>query len=134
MLFIFCWFIFAAQNVFYMTPKQAILAALNGEITRPQLMEYCGIVNKGDKYVYKRKYAVKKEFAPPTLDECIEFFKSKDYNKEGANKFYEYYTVANWKDAKGKQVLNWKQKAIGNWFREEFRIKPTHTMYKPLNL
>ncbi|MFZ1389457.1 MAG: hypothetical protein WAS34_18895 [Thiolinea sp.] len=117
-----------------MTPKQAILAALNGEITRAKLMEYCGIVNKDGKYVYKRKEVVKKEFTPPSIDEVVSFFIAKGYSKEGGNKFYDYYTVADWKDAKGKQVLNWKQKAIGNWFREEFKIKPTHTMYKPLNI
>lgn len=117
-----------------MTIKQAILAALNGEITRPQLMEYCGIVNKDGKYVYKRKEAVKKEFVPPTLEQCVEFFKSKDYNKEGAKKFYDYYTVADWKDAKGKQVLNWKQKAIGNWFREEYRVKAVQAMHKNIDI
>jgi len=115
-----------------MTPKQAILAALNGEITRPQLMEYCGIINVDGKYKYKRKEVVKKEFAAPTIKECIDFFNSKGFNNEGAGKFYHYYTIANWKDAKGKQVLNWKQKAIGNWFREEFKIKAP--MYKKLNI
>ena len=117
-----------------MTPKQAILAALNGEITRPQLMEHCGIVNKDGKYVLKRKERVKVEFIPPTLDEATAFFKLKGYNKEGAKKFFDYYTAANWKDSKGKQVIFWKQKAIGNWFRDEYKIKPTHTMYKPLNI
>lgn len=115
-----------------MTPKQAILSALNGEITRSQLMEHCGIVNKGGKYVLKRKEKVKKEFIAPTLEDAIAFFASKGYSKEGATKFHEYYTVANWKDAKGKQVLNWKQKAIGNWFRDEYKIKPA--MYKSLNI
>lgn len=115
-----------------MTPKQAILAALNGEISRPQLMEYCGIVRKGEKYVYKRKERGKIEFVPPTLDEAIAYFNLKGYNKEGAKKFYDYYTAANWKDSKGKQVIFWKQKAIGNWFREEYKIKAP--MYKSLNI
>ena len=117
-----------------MTPKQAILAALNGEITRSQLMEYCGIVNKGGKYVLKRKERVKVEFIPPTLDEATAFFNLKGYNKEGAKKFYDYYTAANWKDSKGKQVLFWKQKAIGNWFRDEYKIKAVQAMHKNIDI
>lgn len=115
-----------------MSPKQILLAALNGEATRQQLIDAFGIVNKDGKYVLKRKEVAKKEFTPPSLEEVVSFFISKGYSKEGANKFYEYYTVADWKDAKGKQVLNWKQKAIGNWFREEYKVKAP--MYKTLNI
>ena len=117
-----------------MTPKQVLLAALNGDATRQDLLNAWGIVKKEGKYVYKRKERVKIHFIPPTLDESIAFFNLKGYNKEGAKKFFDYYTEANWKDAKGKQVLFWKQKAIGNWFREEFKIKAVHTMYKPLDI
>lgn len=117
-----------------MTIKQAILAALNGEITRPQLMEYCGIVNKDGKYVYKRKEVAKKEFTPPSLDEVVSFFIAKGYSKEGAKKAYDYYTLGEWKDANDKLVKNWKQKMFANWFKDEYKIKPTHTMYKPLNI
>ena len=115
-----------------MTPKQVLINALNGDATRQELIDAFGIINKDGKYVAKRKEATKKQFTPPTLDEAISFFKSKDYNKEGATKFYDYYKEADWKDSKGKQVLNWKQKAIGNWFREEYKIKAP--MYKTLNI
>jgi len=120
-----------------MTPKQVLIKALNGEATRQELIDAFGIVNKGGVYVAKRKEVAKKEFVPPTLEQCVDFFKSKDYNKEGAKKFFDYYSTPNdkgitWVDAKGKQVLNWKQKAIGNWFRDEFKIKAP--MYKTLNI
>lgn len=107
-----------------MTPRQALLAAMNGEITRPQLMEYCGIVKKEDKYVYKRKETVKKEFVPPALQEVIDFFRVNGYNEAGAKKAYQYYSVAGWKDSKGKPVVNWKQKMIANWFKDEYKSAP----------
>lgn len=115
-----------------MTPKQAILAALNEEIKRPQLLEYCGIVKKGDKYVYKRKESIKRTFVPPSVNEVIAFFRLKGYSDIGARKAFEYYSIANWKDAKGNQIINWKQKMIGNWFRDEFKVKAP--MYKTLNI
>jgi len=117
-----------------MTPKQAILAALNGEITRSQLMEHCGIINKGGKYVLKRKEVAKKEFTPPSLDEVVSFFIAKGYSKEGAKKAYDYYTLGEWKDGKGNQVKNWKQKMFANWFKDEYKINSTHTMYKKLDI
>lgn len=117
-----------------MTPKQAILAALNGEITRPQLMEYCGIIRKGDKYIYKRKPTVLKEFIPPTYQEVEDYFILKGYNKIGARKAYEYYTIGDWKDSKGNQVKNWKQKMFSNWLKDEYLAKPTHSMYKKLDI
>lgn len=117
-----------------MTPKQAILSALNGKITRQQLMDYCGIINKNGVYHYKRKERIKIEFTHPTLQEVIDFFYSKGYNKEGAKKAYDYYNVADWKDAKGKQIINWKQKMIGNWLRDEYKIKSLNQMHRPLIL
>jgi len=122
-----------------MTPKQAILAALNGEITRPQLMEHCGIVNKGGKYVLKRKEAVKKDFVPPTLEQTIAFFAENSYNKDGATKAFKYYDTKNdkginWVDANGKPVRNWKQKFIANWFKDEYKIKAVQAMHKNIDI
>lgn len=64
-----------------------------------------------------------KEFIPPTLDEVKEFFKDRGYTEESAIKFHDYYSLGNWKDGKGSQVKNWKQKSISVWFRDEHKIK-----------
>lgn len=64
-----------------------------------------------------------KEFIPPTLDEVKEFFKDRGYTEESAIKFHDYYSLGNWKDGKGTQVKNWRQKASSVWFREDHKIK-----------
>lgn len=53
----------------------------------------------------------RKVFIPPTIDEVVEYVKQRG-NKIDPHKFYDYYSVANWKDRDGKQVRNWKQKAV----------------------
>lgn len=68
-----------------------------------------------------------KRFIPPTKQQVEDYFVSNGYKKEiGANAF-NYYSIANWKDSKGKPVKNWKQKMQGNWFRDEHKIKETTT-------
>lgn len=64
----------------------------------------------------------KNSFVPPTADEVMAYFKEKGYQESAAAKFHEYYDSADWKDGKGNQVKNWKQKAVGVWFREENKI------------
>jgi hypothetical protein len=67
------------------------------------------------------------KFIPPTKQQVEDFFVISGYKKEvGANAF-NYYSIADWKDSKGKQVKNWKQKMQGNWFRDEHKIKETTT-------
>ena len=81
-------------------------------------MKFIRVLSDKDK-----KKKSKSEFTPPTLQEVIDYFKLKGYSKESATKFYEYYDSADWKDGNGKQVKNWKQKAVGVWFRDENKIK-----------
>lgn len=64
-----------------------------------------------------------KEFISPTLDEVKEFFKDRGYTEESAIKFHDYYSLGNWKDGKGNQVKNWRQKSSSVWFRDEHKIK-----------
>jgi hypothetical protein len=59
----------------------------------------------------------------PALKDVEDYFDTNGYTIQAANKFYNYYSVANWKDSKGKQVKNWKQKAQSVWFRDEY-LKP----------
>lgn len=62
-------------------------------------------------------------FQPPTKSAVVQYFTENGYSPDSANKFFDYYSAAEWKDGKGNQVKNWKQKAIGVWFKEENKIK-----------
>ncbi len=70
----------------------------------------------------------KKKFIPPTLQEVKEYFSEKGYSQESAQKAFEYYAEADWKDSYGKKVISWKQKMIANWFNPENKLngKPQH--------
>ena len=61
----------------------------------------------------------RKIFIPPLLNEVIAYFEENKYTKDSAEKAFNYYNIANWKDSKGNQVKNWKQKMQGVWFKEE---------------
>jgi len=60
------------------------------------------------------------KFIPPTLEEFKAYCKEKGYSGI-AEKAFEYYDTADWKDSKGNQVKNWKQKLISVWFKEDNR-------------
>lgn len=70
--------------------------------------------NYSQKENSKRK---RKQFIPPTVEEVIEFVVSKGFDQQLGRNAWEYYAVADWKDAKGDQVLNWKQKLIAGWLK-----------------
>lgn len=55
----------------------------------------------------------------PSEQDVKDFFKKNGYKEESAIKFHQYYSAADWSDGKGNQVKNWKQKAIGVWFKPE---------------
>ena len=68
----------------------------------------------------KKVNKVKKEskvFIPPTLDEVVNFFDENGYTN--AEKAWNYYNDGDWKDSKGSQVINWKQKMRVVWFKDE---------------
>ena len=73
----------------------------------------------------KEKRVVNK-FTAPTLLEVQTYFTENGYTNELGKKAFDYYSVANWKDSKGNQVKNWKQKMRGVWFKDENKeiIKP----------
>lgn len=54
---------------------------------------------------------VNNRFKKPTLEEIKQYCEQRNNNVD-AKKFYEYYTIGNWKDKDGKQIKNWKQKVI----------------------
>jgi len=63
----------------------------------------------------KRKTKV---FQPPTVLEVKQYFKENGYSEQSGENAFKYYSVADWKDSKGNQVLNWKQK-MQIWFKPE---------------
>lgn len=65
------------------------------------------------------KKAEKKIFVPPTLEQVIAYFDEKGYTAEHATRAFNHYDVANWHDAAGKPVKNWKQKMQTNWMKNE---------------
>jgi uncharacterized protein YdaU (DUF1376 family) len=62
----------------------------------------------------KRK---RKEFVAPSKEEMMDYAAEKGFDRSIGAHAWEYYSVADWKDAKGDQVLNWKQKMIASWFK-----------------
>ena len=73
--------------------------------------------------VNKSKVKESKEFIPPIFEDVRTYFFENGYSIESASKFFNYYRESNWKDSKGSEVKNWKQKAIGVWFKDENKIK-----------
>lgn len=80
-----------------------------------------------DKEKRKKDYK-RKTFSPPTLEEVITYFDVKKISGD-PQKFYEYYSVADWHDSKGNPVKNWKQKALAVWDKKDekpsFDVKMT---------
>lgn len=69
------------------------------------------------------KENIKKKFVPPNLQDVKTFFKDKGFGAELAERAFDYYDTANWKDSKGNKVRNWKQKMISVWLKPENKIK-----------
>ena len=72
-----------------------------------------------------------KEITPPVMSDVVSYFEENGYKRESGIKAYNYYNTAKWKDSKGNQVRNWKQKMIAVWFKDENKINgsevaPTH--------
>lgn len=97
---------------------------------------YTYSVNEGRviiKAIRKVNTKATNSFIPPTLDEVKTFFKEKGYNEIGAKKAFDYYSAGDWKDAKGNQVKNWKQKMLGVWCRDEYKLQEVKKEQKVSN-
>lgn len=57
-------------------------------------------------------------------NEIRDYFTSNGYSSDAALKFWNYYSVAGWRDGKGNKVKNWKQKAQAVWFKPENKLQP----------
>jgi hypothetical protein len=70
------------------------------------------------KEIQKEKLNKKKEFVAPSEEEVIAYFREKGQTESRARKAFAHYNNFGWKDSKGAQVKNWKQKMQTNWFTE----------------
>lgn len=69
--------------------------------------------------VINKKGGKSEKFTPPTEKEVIDYFQEKGYTIESAKKAFAYYDSAKWHDKNGTPVLNWHQKVIANWFKDD---------------
>lgn len=100
--------------------KAKVIEWLNSLITESTPKAQLDLIAFAKKCVnaYKEKEPkVKVEFVPPTKQEVADYVASKGYNVD-VDRFYEYYSVAEWRDKNGKAVKNWKLKLIV-WKRDD---------------
>jgi len=88
---------------------------------QPRDNQQTTIYNKGN----NKKRNNGEKSTPPTINEVRDFFNEKGYTSEGAEKAFNHYDLADWHDANGNPVKNWKQKCSTNWFRPEFKLDDT---------
>lgn len=98
------------QKRWYDNQKQIPNVIPNVSLTLPNATD---IDIEKDKEIRNKEYK-KKRFAPPTLEEVISYFTEKQL-KGDPQKFYDYYSVADWHDSKGNPIKSWKQKALAVW-------------------
>ena len=78
--------------------------------------EHVTVTDNDNDNVRRRR---RKPFIPPTIEEVKNYFTENGYNIEVGIKAWKGYDVANWFDSKGNPILNWKQKMINVWFKDE---------------
>lgn len=54
----------------------------------------------------------------PSIEEIEAYCKERGNNVD-PKRFYDYYSIAGWKDSRGKPIKNWKQKMIAVWEKEQ---------------
>jgi hypothetical protein len=86
----------------------------NAPILNTNVLQKTNIIQKTNKIKSK-----------PTQQEVIDFFISKGKTEDLAKQAYEYYDLADWHDAKGNKVKNWKQKMIAVWINNNNFTKTT---------
>jgi len=86
-------------------------------------INYQNVSKSTQSKVKESKVKKSKEFIKPTLQNVKDYFRENKYTEQLAIKFYNSYDVANWVDSKGNKILNWKQKAIQVWFKDDNKIK-----------
>lgn len=81
----------------------------------------------------KESKDIVEEFVIPLIEEVENYFFENGYRKDVAKKAWNYYNNLNWKNSKGKKVVNWKNTVMNNWFTEENKIKiVVNHLYSPV--
>ena len=83
-----------------------------------------GKERKGKEIVEEGETRSEKKFNPPKLEEVKAYFRENGYREDTAERAFKGYDVAGWIDSKGKKILNWKQKMIQVWFKDENKVTP----------
>jgi hypothetical protein len=91
--------------------------SLNGRQRKPTVSDNVNVSVSDNEIKEGKKKS--KLFIPPALFELVEYFKENGFPESLAERAFKYYDVAEWKDSKGNQVKNWKQKMQSVWFKDE---------------
>ena len=105
---------------YYQDPKN--YETNNENITKPTRNEQpSDNIYKNEKNVRNKNNIIdrKKQILIPKIEEVILYFKENGFDESLAKRFFESYSVNDWKDSRGNKVKNWKQKAHMIWFKEE---------------
>jgi len=103
---------------------------IDGKLTVAELLTNSYSNGNGNGNGNKKKESEEKtKFIPPTLEEVKKYFAEKGYKDSIAVRAFESYNVAGWVDSKGQKILNWKQKMINVWFRDEHKITKSEMVY-----
>jgi hypothetical protein len=106
---------FVSQNGFFSDSEGATQGATIGATQAPSVQ------GEGEE-----KEEGKEQLQSPTIQEVEEYFNTKGYSIQSAQKAYHYYNEGGWKDSTGKKVRNWKQKMQGVWFKPENEKKKSN--------
>ena len=103
---------------------------IDGKLTVAELLTNSYSNGNGNGNGNKKKESEEKtKFIPPTLEEVKKYFAEKGYKDSIAVRAFESYNVAGWVDSKGQKILNWKQKMVNVWFRDEHKITKSGMVY-----
>lgn len=105
--------------------------------TKPSIKPFESLDEKNQKPTTKQreieiesKIEIEKKVKEININDIKLYFFENGYSEISAQKFFDYYSVASWKDSKGNKVKNWKQKAQAVWFKDENKIKDTNSPLK----
>ena len=101
--------------------KNVNILSKNADISKQSKVEKSKVEKSKEEYIGAEPQAPhapsleqtkkRKKFAPPTLEEVTAYAVERGH-PELAKKFFEYFDVGGWIDAKGQPVKNWKQKFL----------------------
>ena len=83
------------------------------------------VLQKHNKSTQKRNKSNTIVIRPENENEVVNYFIDNGYKEDIGKKAFKYYETANWHDASGKKILNWKQKMQAVWFKDENKITTT---------